>query len=473
MANHAPPAATPDGVVDHLPACKERCVHGCRASQPRAFETWSVHYSDAPRQAKAHGRLVPFGERVERRIRTIQNGSDRAAPPLWERVDDWGCLDTLRAFDVPVPSPEAYPDRVADDHYNLDRWTRADGVADRELDATIQGADADRKSRARAAPDVGDIAEQIRTWFPGIETNRTIGHELPDGGGIFVGFVWGLALWLFGREHDPLPEHAIGRMLPGVPVREVRAPFSSPVGALYTAARSLPDLGGGALSFEIAMPKRRTWSTWEEIKVHSSHGGTSHVRGEQAVNRCLSARSAIDRAALSPCEQMAVDVLSERGLLHDERSAQLRSLWAQAHGIEVPSAGHVAREKDIQRFEAPERESEREAITKAQRSGEDVKARLGAWEKREADRLARLRVAEEADKAAYPKMLRQATADVPDGELFAWAKAAKKRLATAVRRVTRYHDPLVSPKSAVPRPRFSDVGEVQIDLAAAPPGLAL
>ena len=63
MANHAPPAATPDGVVDHLPACKERCVYGCRASQPRAFETWSVHYSDAPRQAKAHGRLVPFGER--------------------------------------------------------------------------------------------------------------------------------------------------------------------------------------------------------------------------------------------------------------------------------------------------------------------------------------------------------------------------------------------------------------------------
>lgn len=502
-------AATSDGVVEHHPACKDRCVQGCRATETAAFETLSVHYADAPRRAMHKGRPVAFGEPSAKRLRHHPQGADRASPPLWEHVEDWGCVETLRAFEVAPPQPDAYPDRVADDRYNLDRWTRPDGIADRDLDATIAALDAGRKSRVRAAPDVGDLATMMRTAFPAVERKMVAvkkprprrrgfasaedlyealtGQRLPDPhgghdweavagqGGIYVGLVWGLALVLFGRESDPLSEHAVGRMLPGVPVREMRAPFSSPVSALFAAAGARPELGGGSLSLEIAMPKKRTWSRWDEIKVHPSHGGTSHVRGEQAVNRCLSARGAVDRAGLNEHEEQAVAILSERGMLHEERVRHLRAVYARSIGIDVKglNRGAIAREVEMWRFGAPAREAEREAIEKARRAGEDVKPRLAAWEAKTAAHHARLDALAEADKAALPKLLREATADMSDGGLLAWAKAASKRLTTSVRRVTRYHDPLVTARQASRHHRPDDAGEVRLDLSTAPAGLAL
>jgi hypothetical protein len=153
-------------------------------------------------------------------------------------VDDWACLDTLRAFDVPPPQPDGYPERVADDHYNLDRWTRPDGVADRELDATHAAMGDVRKTRARAQPDVGDLATMLRDAFPAVAAVKATvkppramlqraprpsrgfastadlyeaitGEKAPrprrdvtaedwtaviGQGGIYVGLVWGLAL---------------------------------------------------------------------------------------------------------------------------------------------------------------------------------------------------------------------------------------------------------------------------------------
>ena len=159
---------TPEISIEHHPSCKERCVPGCRVSPGRAVDVLSVHSAEAPRHPSRHGRTAPVGTVVGRRVRSIAGGSDRFAAPLWERVDDWACLDTLRAFDVPPPQPDGYPERVADDHYNLDRWTRPDGVADRELDATHAAMGDVRKTRARAQPDVGDLATMLRDAFPAV-----------------------------------------------------------------------------------------------------------------------------------------------------------------------------------------------------------------------------------------------------------------------------------------------------------------
>jgi hypothetical protein len=290
-----------------------------------------------------------------------------------------------------------------------------------------------------------------------------------------VGLVWGLALWLFGRESDPLPEHAIGRMLPGVPVREMRAPFSSPTAALFTADHELPMLGGGAMSLEIAMPKKRTWSKADEMKVHSAHGGTVSIRGEQAVNRCLSARGAVARAGLAAHEVAAAQVLADKDMMHDERVAALREIHARANGVNVDNltTGAIDRTVAVWRYcEAP-REAEREAIGAAQKAGEDVRERLAKWEQQAADYALRLSELAGEDRKARPRMIREATADVTDGQLLAAAKGASRRLAVAVRRATKMHDPLVPLPTRKASPRWDDVGDVRPDMAAVPAGLAL
>lgn len=493
---------TPETPIEHHPSCKERCVQGCRVSPGRAIDVLSVHGAEAPRHPVRHGRTAPPGTVVGRRVRSVAGGSDRSTPPLWERVDDWACLDTLRAFDVPPPQPDGYPERVADDHYNLDRWTRPDGVADRELDATHAAMGDVRKTRARAQPDVGDLATMLRDAFPAVAAVKAparpktraeevyeaiTGQRVPrpataedwtaviGQGGIYVGLVWGLALWLFGRESDPLPEHAIGRMLPGVPVREMRAPFSSPTAALFTADHDLPMLGGGAMSLEIAMPKKRTWSKPDEMKVHSTHGGTAHIRGEQSVNRCLSARGAVARAGLAPHEVAAAQVLANKDMMHEERVTALREIHARANGVNVDNltTGATAQAAAVWRYcEAP-REAEREAIGVAQKAGEDVKERLAKWEQGAADFASRLSELAGEDRKARPRLVREATADVSDGQLLAAAKGASRRLAVAVRRVTRIHDPLVPAATRKAPVRWDDVGEVRPDMAAVPAGLAL
>jgi hypothetical protein len=98
---------------------------------------------------------------------------------------------------------------------------------------------------------------------------------------------------------------------------------------------------------------------------------------------------------------------------------------------------------------------------------------LAKWEQQAADFGARLSELAGEDRKARPRLVREATADVTDGQLLAAAKGASRRLAVAVRRVTRIHDPLVPATTRKAPVRWDDVGEVRPDMAAVPAGLAL
>ena len=301
------------------------------------------------------------------RVRTLHTASVPASKlyprPLWERVDDWATVETMRRFGVRV-TLDGPAERAGDERYNLDRWTVDGGIADRALDAAIREREATGR-RQRAPRDVAEVAYMLRAAFPGVERAATRGSRLRDlfrlaigddpaavlpedtgsrasweavagQGGLYVGLVWGLALVLFGRDRDTVPEHAIGRMLPGEPIRDVRPPFASAGHALAVAAAPLPGLGGGSCPWPQDDPRmrQRTWAKAGEMTVRAGHAGSDHIRGEQAVHRVLSARAAVRRAGLAPHEQDAVEVLASRDLSRAEKATALRDIEAARSGGE-------------------------------------------------------------------------------------------------------------------------------------------
>ncbi len=139
------------------------------------------------------------------------------------------------------------------------------------------------------------------------------------------------------------------------------------------------------------------------MSVKAGHGGSDSVRGEHGVHRVLDARSVERRAALEPHERAAVAVLNDRDLTRDEKALKLRAIEAESRKpwseVTVWTFHHAAeRAKD--------------------------------WDG-----------------------LREATADVSDGQLFGRARAAEQRVRVAVERVSQEGDALAPKREERKRTR--------------------
>lgn len=435
---------TAEPVTEHHPSCKLRCVAECSVSPHHAPR------EPGPRVRTFHGAPVAQLERYPR--------------PLWEHLDD---PEATRRSGCAIPLPETYTahERV-DGRYSLDRWTRLDGVADRELDAAILARDTERKSHGKAARDIGEIAALIRPAFPGITAEpvrlrrsapvvrrrapterQKVLLDLVLGEApreepttpcvsafeacqpvrdVFTAIVWGLALLLFGREKDPVSEHAFGRMFKGEPVRDMRPPFANATHALAVAARDLPGLGGGSCPWPQEDPRmaQRTWSKGAEMKVSGAFHGTTRIRGETAVHRVFDARAAMRRAALAPHEAAAVAILGERDLTREEKAHALREVEAVRRGIDPRQVVTAETARLLQMARLLGDEAYRFAAT--ERAAVDARAR--------------------------PQLLRALMPDVSDTDLMRAARAVERRVREAVERVTAAGDELAPKRVEKPKP---------------------
>lgn len=420
--------------IEHHPSCKERCVRECDVSPRKAYQD-----RDVPRGCftTAHTDVIP--------------PPLRASAPLWEHIDDWSCVEwhrehgtEIRFYDVevarlspdvrtlvglPLPLAETFVAfERADPRYSLERWTAPKGVKDLEF-AAIKAVEKAR-GHAKAAPDVEGIAERLRTWFPDLTDIRAKGEHLVASGGIFVGVVWGLALVLFGREKDPVSEYAIGRMLPGEPLSETRAPFACPAHVLSVASHEMQGLGGGGSAWPKEDPRmaKRTWAKGDEMKVSGAHASSDRVKGEGGIHRIMDARNVARRAALTPAERAMVEVLSDCDLTREEKATRLREVEAVSRGMDL--AGLVTAE--TARLVSMMRLMRGEAAEQYQKQ---IAARGPA------------------DDAHRNQALRKATCDVSDRELYARAKAAEKRVREAAERQSAAGDQMVPKRVERVKPR--------------------
>jgi len=394
---------TPNRSTDHHTACVpgRACHRDCRAwHPPERAPAASAHTTGA-----ADPLLLDQHRPRARILHTEPLAGDEkpspAAPPLWEWISDWaavthhrerGCEVMVRGaaprllVGLPLP-PLDGPGRCEP---GLDRWTADDGPEAHRLAKAI--AEAERGRRAETFETNTDrrvkrTADVLRAAFAGIAAHPSgapqpalrrgrpkrlqellalvLGEAPPepeitppesgsspdrkhDAGHVvswmcctMAGLVYALGLVLLGRDRDPVSEHALGRMLPGEPVRDTRAPFASPAHVLAIAGMPMPGLGGGSCPWPQDDPRmaKRTYARIGEMKVSAAHHGSEHVRGEAAVNRTLSARAAVARAALTPYELAAVQTLRDRDLSREEKAAKLRDIAAREHAGCPPTFG--------------------------------------------------------------------------------------------------------------------------------------
>lgn len=376
----------PETAIEHHPSCQAHCHRECGVSPRRG------HREGAAVQVRTfHGAPVippkrpsaPLWERIDDWA-AVQHHRDVGCD-----IVSRGSVRTL--LGLPLPATDGY-ERAA--RHDLDGWMRR---ADVDLDDTIDAVARERKRRAKRAPDVGEVAEMVRDAFPALTSDRAAGtsppvvkrpaterqrqllalatgewieaaneavrqlarqgsvtatkpHEVPTSPGVlcdpmydacehirdvFTAMVWALALILFGRERDTISDYALGRLLKGEPVKDVRPPFASASHALAVASRPLPGLGGGSCAWPTEDPRmrQRTWSKAGEMSVKAGFHGTDHIRGEAGVHRVLDARNVERRAALEPHERAAVAVLDDRELNSDQKATRLREVEAVRRGL--------------------------------------------------------------------------------------------------------------------------------------------
>lgn len=438
-----------DKPPEHLPTCGGRwgrCVRGCPASRSWA-PVWAVHHP-AP------------GESVltEERSRPHYPEGKPALPPLWE-LQDAAHHEYLRAFHVAPQYAETYARYERDASYNLDEWTTETGGANVDLEMEIF-----RRERARTAKILQTneehrakvVAIWIREVFPGVALLDDV-TDAHNGflAGCFAGIVWGLALYMFGLTHDPLPEHISGRILKGAPVRDTRAPFRDVFAVLTQRSHAL--LGAGNAS---AFPtvdrraRRRDFSIDGEIHVSPSHSATDTARGEVGINRALSAEAAIRRAGLGGYEQWQAEAHLDRSLTREQRVRLLRE------GLLIRRGGSLSSlvTEETQRMRAMHDMTYVHELADHQRrlsEEPDPKKRdvmSEAFADRIRARLDAIAARTEIDREEYPRLLREATDDVSDRDLLEEAKACAAALRHEVYRESSERDELASqPRPQAPR----------------------
>lgn len=434
----------------HHKACvPDRACHAdCRAWQPSTRATHSaVVYYDLK-----SGRAVPDERGEVVRERGVGRLQGESAPPLWEHLDE-GVLSWLRHWGVRPPRPEGYHayERVVP---GLDAWTSDDGKHAQELDRAVTG---EEKARRRVVfenseKSIRRVAEELRTVYPEVDRLLEMAwsehQERSFVACCLVSVVYVFALVRLGYDHDPLPEHILGRLLPGAPVRDLRAPFRDARAAYLLAAgngdRSGGTLGGGRCAWPAEDPRTngRTSSRWlEEIYVRGTTRSAAHVTGEASVHVGLSAALARRRAKLTPLEEQIAAVMLDGDLARSDRLERLRAIRLRAQGGN-PETLCTAETRRLRALRAaivqfPLNELSEETAKKLREAEEGIAAR------------------ESVDAEAYPALLRAATPDVTDGQLLREGRAVVAKIEAAVHRPSREGDALADRRAPRRRARPS------------------
>lgn len=240
---------------------------------------------------------------------------------------------------------------------NLDDWTTDKCRADRMLDEQIADRERADRERARAVPDVYEVADRVLA--PLVESQRTIPRRLR---GVIpealeargarptrAAQLTEAARMLAQERAASDPELALALLLRAALMFRPEGGWKRDHGPrktdgfrsirdLLMAAFSEAEIGAGSLPLEIAQNRARTRSLPGEVFVHASRSGSSRARNASAVERSMDAQRLIARAHVHPRD---VRLLFERFVLgrHDERVDlvdALRARFATGLGLTLP-----------------------------------------------------------------------------------------------------------------------------------------
>lgn len=240
---------------------------------------------------------------------------------------------------------------------NLDDWTTDGGPRDRALDEAITDRERTDRERARAVPDVYEVADRVLA--PLVETQTSVPRRLRgvipealEARGVRptrAAQLTEAARMLAQERAASDPELALALLLRAAMMFRPEGGWKRDHGPrktdgfrsvrdLLMAAFSEAEIGAGSLPLEIAQNRARTRSLPGEVFVHASRSGSSRARNASAVERSLDAQSLIARAHVHPRD---VRLLFERFVLgrYEERVDLVDALRARAAlglGIPIP-----------------------------------------------------------------------------------------------------------------------------------------
>jgi len=246
---------------------------------------------------------------------------------------------------------------------NLDEWTTEGGREDRRLDDAIGTREAEERARARAIPDVYEVADRVLA--PLVEAQRTIPRRLRavvpealEARGVRPTRQAQLAeagRMLAQEKAAEDPELSLALLLRAAmmfrPEGGWRRDTARPKGDGFRSVRDLlaaafteAEIGAGCLPLEVAQNRARTRSLPGEVFVSATRSSTSRARNATAVDRRLDAQRLIASAHVHPAD---VRLMFERLVLDRHQRSKgemdrdavvdvLRARHAHLMGIALP-----------------------------------------------------------------------------------------------------------------------------------------